>query len=419
MGVNYRAVSLFSSVANAILCATVLAFQITGVVQYRAKDFFTATNTEDFLTFGTCVEGITEDQLKWENYDDPNIYCGPDRENGNRASIRNSLAVSVHGLYYTAFSADARVYEESVPPKYLADDVYSALNSATSAVITATVGGSYAEQQAVIDESGGTYFAGRSPEGINFTTAYLALHYVARQKVPTSCDEIYGLTSEDIKEDKYGQIKFMHDITTGKYVDKYEMGPNMPILDSWPLRDIAIDCNYDETIHAETGEKVFTDKHAPGTYPIDITDGPLSDQQRALLHAHCHAQFDYASVGTISHHAGGLDSSGTWMIPLPGIRPGPKWLPIPWPADFFANTTTASQKSKTFIGLRYGLSLFSYVPTILTSCFLLADAVVFFLSEITMPQVMYKMQLFYPEKLAFIQGLVSDGRHQSLLGWRD
>jgi len=418
MAVNYRTVSIFSSVATAILCAIVLAFQITAIVEYRAKDFFTATDTEDFASFGTCVEGISEDQLQWENYDDPNIYCGPDKESGNRGSLRNSLAVSVHGLYYTKFSPDAVGYVSSQPPKYFEHDVYMALDLTVSSVITATVGGAakeietlgketeqiWKDGQASGTETPPAHWNGRQPIGINFTTAYLALRYVAQQKVPTSCDEIYGLTPDDIKKDEYGQVQFMSNIVEGKYVGKYEMGPHMPIKDSWPLRDIVVDCNYNETHWARFDEMIPFDDPTPGTYPIDVTaDPPITEQQKALLHAHCHAQFDYASVGTISHHAGTLDSAGTWMIPLPGIRPGPKWTPWPWPEGFFSNTTTASQRAKTFLGMRFGLSLFSYIPTILTTCFLLADSVAFFLSEITMPSVMVKMQVFYADRLPFIR----------------
>ena len=387
---NYRTLVIFVSVMSALLGTTVLAFIANAITGYRARDFLNATNTEDFGSFGTCVEGLTEAQLKWDDYDDPNIECGVDRESGKRGSIRNSLAVSVHGIWYTYSTAP--LYDAGTPPKYYPEHIYDAINEAASAVVTATVGNAEAERKTLgLEEN---HWSGRVPAGINTTTAYLALHYVAQQKVPTSCDELYGngLSYETIKENVYGEVEFMRDIREGKYVGKYEMGPNMDTKDSWPLRDIVIDCNYDESV---TDEYVPNSARTPGTYPIDVSDG-ITAQQRALLHAHCHAQFDFASVGTIEHHAGTLSGAGTWMIPLPGIEPGPKWLPfIGLPDGFYSNTTSYSAKARTYLGLRFGLSLFAYVPMLMTTCFLLADSVAFFLSEISMPAVLKFQRHFY------------------------
>ena len=397
MTANYRVVVIFVSAAAAILCGVTLTFIITAITEYRAKDFFTASNAKDFSALGTCVEALTDKQLRREKYDDPNIYCGPDRESGNRLNVRNSLSVSLHGLYYTKFAQEAIPYEEATPATILASDVNAALNVALSAVITATVGGSDHEKKKVRDESGGQYHSGRFPGGVNFTQAYLALKYVSQQKVPTSCDEIYGLTSGTIKENLYGQIEFIKGIRDGKYTDSYDLGPKVPVKESWPLHDIAVDCDFDEAIFANSGERVAPAGNSGGSYALDINEKELTVEQIALLHAHCYAQYEYASVGTIS-------GSGTWMIPLPGVPAGPNWLPYaPWTSLAETVGIDHIERARAFLGLRFGLSLFAYVPIFLVTCILLADAVVYFLSEITMPQVLYEMNFYYEDRLSQIR----------------
>ena len=246
MAVNFRVVVMFVSVGCAILCAVTLAFITIAITEYRLKDFFVASDFEDFSELGTCVEALTDKQLRRENYHDPYAECRPNRERGTRAHVRNSLAVSVHGLYYTKFAHDAAAYEETVPPTYYTSDVETALNAATSAAITATVGGAAKEVEALgketekiwqdVCQASGVetppaHWNGRLPEGVNYTTAYLAMHYVAQQNLPSSCDEIYGLTSGTIKENRFGQVEFIEAIRKGKYDGKYELGPHIPIKD--------------------------------------------------------------------------------------------------------------------------------------------------------------------------------------------
>ena len=381
MVVNYRIITIFSSVASAVLCAVSLAFIITALVSYRAEDFFLATKTTDFVALGTCVESITDAQLLTLNYDDHFIKCEGKVDKGNRGKMRNTLAVSVHGLYYTLFNPDSMVkdYVGSAPPTYFVHDIAPALAAVTSAVVTATIGNAPAEIQALIESQ--ATFDGRTPEGVNFTQAYLALHYVAEQKVPTSCDEIYGINSSDIPLNEFGEVEFIENLRLGR-----KDGP-IKIKKTWPLRDIVVDCN-------------DYPNPTPGTYPIDVIDDmgdpiPLGRRQKALLHAHCNAQFLFASVGTISN-------AGTFTVPLPGIDAGPGFLPYPQ-ASGFNSTSTYTMKARMYLGQRFGLSIFAYVPMVLTTCFLLADAVVFFLAEITMPEILADMQKFTPTRLAYIR----------------
>lgn len=375
MAVNYRIITIFSSVASAILCGVALTFLATSLAKYRAEDFFTATKTHDFTALGTCVEYVTDAQLKSLGYQKQDIECNAKIDRGNRGNMRNTLAVSVHGLYYTQYNSDGLVkeYVGADPPDYTISEIDTALAAATSAAITATVGGAAAEVATLgVDEG---HWSGRVPAGVNFTTAYLALHYVAEQTVPTDCDLIYGRTEADIEADAYGELAFMAAIRKGR-----DDGP-LDVKETWPLKDIVIDCN--DAANA-----------APGTFPISA-DAPVTDQQKALLHAHCYAQFLFASVGTDP-------GAGTFAVPLPGVEPGPTFLPYPH-AKGFNSTSSYSTKARMYLGYRFGLSLFAYVPMALATCFLLADAVAFFVAEITMPAVLVELQKFTPTRIAYIR----------------
>lgn len=56
MTVNYRIITIFASVASAILCAISLAFTITAIVSYRAEDFFTSWSNLAQLAAGLGVD---------------------------------------------------------------------------------------------------------------------------------------------------------------------------------------------------------------------------------------------------------------------------------------------------------------------------------------------------------------------------
>ena len=145
----------------------------------------------------------------------------------------------------------------------------------------------------VVEESAGEYHSGRFPGGVNFTQAYLALKYVSHQKVPTSCDEIYGLTSGTIKQNLYGQIEFIKGIRDGKYTDSYDLGPRVPVKESWPLHDIAVDCNFDEAIFANSGERV-----APPETPRERTRSTSMRRNLPLNKSHFYTRIATPSTNT-------------------------------------------------------------------------------------------------------------------------
>ena len=104
--VNYRIVTLVAALSSAILSAIALAFLITALVEYRADDFFTASKTKDFTALGTCVETLTRDQLKELDYNNGDIDCKENDEQGNKRKLINTLRSTVHSVYY-AYHDDA------------------------------------------------------------------------------------------------------------------------------------------------------------------------------------------------------------------------------------------------------------------------------------------------------------------------
>ena len=351
--VNYRVVTLFASLASSILSAVSLAFLVTSLVSFRADDFLFASKTEDFTTLGTCVETLTDDQMVEMKYTDPDLKCEDNRERGNRMNVRNTLSVSVHSVMY-AYYKDTALHTEMNAGTTATEltDGYR-FTQVAGAMLTHVMGG---------DDGAGTL---NVPMGINFTTAGMVLREVSKRSIPVSCDAIYGLTFDtDIDDnDRYEDTpeeQYIKDIREGRYNDDEEM------KETWPLSDIIVDCD-EEAISPGAGTLMI-----PGALGSAI---PAAVNKR--LHAHCHAQFQFASVGTTPW-------DGTYGIPLPGVEPGPMYTPYPQ-ADGFNATSSYNMRTRMYLGQRFGFSVWAYVPMFLATCFLLADSVVFFVAEAIMP----------------------------------
>ena len=110
----------------------------------------------------------------------------------------------------------------------------------------------------------------------------------------------------------------------------------------------------------------------------------LDTKTKLVLYAHCLAQFRYATSGTT------MPFKGSFGIPLVGEYPGPN-------KDFAYDKVDGSDvnhlgenytmSARLYQGQRFGYSTWAYVPMILASAFLCADAVVFFLAEAALPFV--------------------------------
>ena len=160
----YRFAVIIGSALSAVLCAFAIYFQIMALAKWRADDLFRATRITDFTTLGTCVEVITADQVGTIS-DGGCSGSGADEElTGSLGNLRNTLAVSVHGLYYAYQAAGAATNWE--------------LKAVATSVITSTI-------HPTADSIG---------RGVNFTVVKGALEQVAESGVPGYVAESwYGL----------------------------------------------------------------------------------------------------------------------------------------------------------------------------------------------------------------------------------
>jgi len=340
---GYRWVTIVAAAGSAVLCAFAIYFNIMALAKYRTDDFLTATSTDDFTKLGTCVEVITIDQLKVVGYEKNDLTCATDNDKGNQLAMRRTLAVSLHGIYYTYFTA-------SITNPTMTDVTYT--------VLSATLAGGGAN----------------TPQSVNFSVAYDALGMVTEQTVPTSCDSIYGMTGENSITEA-DATAFLASLRRGRLDeddDEYA---------DWPLADIPVVCNDVEATTA-TGSQIN----------VGVALSTLNKQK---LYAHCLVQFQFASSGTIPY-------GGTFGVPLVGERAGPNAFFYP-SADGFNKTSDYNTKARMFLGQRFGYCVWAYVPMLLATCYLCADAVVFFLAEATLPDVLLETQTISGDRLAMMR----------------
>ena len=380
--VNYRIVTLVAALSGAVLSAIALAFMVTALVEYRADDFFTATTTKDFTTLGTCVETLTRDQLKELDYNSADLSCKDDDDRGNRYNVINSLRATVHGVYY-AYHNDAgtlEVTDDAGVTTTIDASSYHAAGNQLRTVMAAQIAHVLGKQTAF-----GYDPATFKNVGLNYSMVYEALSVVARVDVPVSCDDIYGLTFTDISDDHEMIAQSQATIDAGgaatipghfvdtewelyiKRIRDGRLNSDGKQKADWPLEDFTVDCPGEvQTLGVD---------YIPGGN--DAEDTVLTADMKKYMYAHCVAQFQFASVSTVAW-------SGTYGIPLPGIEPGPFWYPYPQ-ADGFNSTSSYNTRTRMYLGQRFGLSIWAYVPMFLATCFLLGDCVVFFFTEALMP----------------------------------
>ena len=385
--INYRIVTLVAALGSAVLTAISLAFLVTAVVKFRAEDFFTATTTKDFTALGTCVESITHDQLKELDYNNADLKCKDNNEQGNKRKLINTLRSTVHSVYWTYHNGKVDDGTNSNPPVLVdAKDVHIPGHYLRT-VMAAQIGHVLGRTAPMFTAGVGGTQESFSNVGLNYSMVYEALSLVSEVDIPASCDDIYGLTFQDISNDHQ---MFDQSVATqalpgmagvqigGHYVDtewetyiknirKGRLDDNDDTKTTWPLQEFVIDCPGE----AQTlGQDYIPDG---GTEE----DQALSADAKKYMYAHCTAQFQFASVGS---HAW----DGTYGIPLPGIEPGPfaRWYPHP---DGFNSTSSYNMRARMYLGQRFGLAVWAYVPMFLATVFLLGDCIVFFFTEALMP----------------------------------
>lgn len=344
---GYRWVTIVAAAGSAILCAFAIYFNIMALAKYRTDDFLKATSTEDFTKEGTCVEYVTVDQLKSAGYQkalaSTGDGCASDNAKGKQLEMRRTLAVSVHGIYYAYYTAGIDS---------------SSMQIVAQSVITATVSGATA-----------------TPPSVNFSLAYDALAMVTEQAIPTSngCDSIYSMTGESSITDA-SATAYLATLRKGRLDDDGDEYAD------WPLADIPVTCNNAES--------------SPGIDAVNVGKA-LDTVNKEKMYAHCLAQFQFASSGTIPY-------GGTFGVPLVGERAGPNAFFYP-NADGFNSTSDYNTKVRMFLGQRFGYSVWAYVPMLLATCYLCADAVVFFLAEATLPDILLETQTISGDRLSMMR----------------
>ena len=348
----YRWLVIVASAAAAVLSAFSIYFLVLAIAKYRTDDFFTATSTSDFTVLGTCVEVITDSQLRDAGYhkalDSTSNGCSSDDTKGKQKKMMQTLEASIHPLYYAYFTAGI-------------DNM--AMEHVLHTVITATVAKTSANTGVV-------------PPSLNFSVAYEALSMASEQTVPISggCETIYGFASEaDLTESE--AITYLAALRRGRLDDDGNEYAD------WPLVDIPVTCN-------GVGPKAVS-----GT-AVDVTQ-PLSNANLEKLYAHCLVQFQYASSGIV---LGG----GGFGVPTVGEEAGPNSFFYPV-AKGFNSSSSYSTKTRMYLGQRFGYSVWAYVPMLLTSCFLCADAIVFFLAEATLPDVLLDTETMSQDRLSMLR----------------
>ena len=334
--VNYRIVTLVAALGAAILSAIALACLVTAVVEFRAEDFFTASKTKDFTTLGTCVETMTTEQLKELDYNNPELDCSDNDEQGNRKKVMNTLRSTVHGVYWAYNHPDALVDAGKGDGSTMAAKDKHNPGEFLRTVHAAQVGHVLGKQLAF-----GYNLNSFLNVGLNYSMVFKALVLVDELNIPTSCDDIYqkddgtNFVYTDISDD---HLMFTQSAATqalpgnagvqigGHYVDNewetYIKHIREGRLDdeektkaNWPLQEFTVDCPGD----AQTLGVDYIPGVAAGA-PGEEEGVTLTEAQKKYMYAHCVAQFQFASVGS---HAW----DGTYGIPLPGIEPGPFFHP--------------------------------------------------------------------------------------------
>lgn len=187
---------------------------------------------------------------------------------------------------------------------------------------------------------------------VNASIVYGGLTSIAGATVPTSCETIYAGAT--------------YDETYAEYLYAGSKG------DNWPIGTIPIVCDADAGgVSTDTGTWA-------SAFPTTAPTGATLNK----LYTHCLVQFRYASSGTENW-------AGTFGIPLVGKRPGPNYSPYPNVAGF-NSTLGYTPRARILLGQRFGWAVWAYIPMLLCSAYLTADAFVFLFAELFASEILFE-----------------------------
>ena len=405
--------TLCAAIFAAIAAAGSIWFLVINITEYRADDFYKGTDTTDFTALGTCVGVITTDQMDgaMEGFNsrkfNDDFHCD---DTGRTEWIGRAVAVSVHGLYYvwstTAVAGGATATSPGTAD-LVNDDGTFTFGSVVRTAISATVLGGCqscaAKTSYAYGGVGGTAWnPARAAAGVQYPTVkrqdvYHALKAVADANVPVSCDTIYGMTGADAEGGAFEESD--PDTDEKAYAREYFR----KLMDEhgdadWPVSPIVGSCN-DNDIKTPTmvsGAAVGTETW----YGSQLADSMAIDlQTKLLLYAHCVAQHRYVASGLyIPYH-------GSFGLPAVGQKAGPASDALHvYTVDGHDVNNLGSNytlRARLYQGQRFGYSTWAYVPMILASTFLCADALVFFLAEAALPFAISGARAYTTDNLVF------------------
>jgi len=416
-----RCCTVLAAAISAVAAALSIWFLVICITTYRADDLYLGTDTTDFTSLGTCVGVITKDQMEGamegftnRKFNDDDFHCD---DSGRNDWIGKAVSVSVHGLYHTWVTktngAGASVTSPGTATGLENEDgtygFASVVRTAISATALAGCRSCAAETSYAYGGAGGTAYAGdKLAQKVQYPSVkredvYHALKLVAEENVPVSCDVIYGMTGDDANGGAFADSDA--DTDAKAYAREYyrkivdEHGS-----DDWPVAKIVGSCADDDVLAPtklpgvgvaaapNVGEADWFGSQLPDSMAID-------DQTKLVLYAHCLGQFRYVASG----HP--IPYKGTFGVPTPGERPGPATdaLHVYEVDDSDVNTIGENYtlKARLYQGQRFGYSTWAYVPMVLASTFLCADAAVFFVAEAGLPFALAGQRAYSTDPLIF------------------
>ena len=416
-----RLTPICCSLLSVIAMCFSIWFVIGAFVEHRVKDLEIATFTDDFRaikydcdekginckTVGTCMETVTSKQLEergYHKYED----CTEDRaENLGRLA-----SVSLHPLIYAWQNHHARNVSNKYALQFLIPTVAmpeAAWSNVYNQKTTASGTSLRFQDRLNTDEL---------PK-VNALHFYHAVDTIPHSHVPAK-DGCRATYPTGVFQPEYEtRLLITYNGTRTKPHDKYDTQvPVFDITEQVQCGDPAVSKNIllkdpaewtdatqpqptllfstFATVHDHDGDAATPDELACPAGSISakaggaITDGDMCFTQTEIdiLYTHCTLQFRFLGAGASQTTT--LMHDGTYGIP--NVMTSPlKALSLPAALDgYYAGDGSGNDDYTTrvrlLLGTKFGDAAFAYTIILAVCAFLLADALLFLLSEVTWPE---------------------------------